>query len=293
VDFDAKPGESLGILGESGAGKSTVAYAIMGLIEPPNKATGDISYGGKNVLAMNEEELRRYRWNEVAMIFQAAMNSLDPVATVGKNMDELIRDKKVVSSKQEARELSKRLLSTVELSEEVYKMYPFELSGGMKQRVIIAMALVTNPKILILDEPTTALDTITQFSVLSTIKALKEEGKVGGILLISHDISVQAFMVDRLIIMLKGIVVEDGPVKDIVEGPKHPYSQVLTGFLKLEAKAELNATAAKAKSTTMLSPDVGCPFASFCPYVMRKCKEEVPPLITIGERHRTACYLYG
>jgi peptide/nickel transport system ATP-binding protein len=213
VQFDMRQGESVGLLGESGAGKSTVAYAVMGLIEPPNKVSGEVIYGGKNVLAMSQAELREYRWNQVAMIFQAAMNSLDPIATVGKNMDELILDKHVAGSKAEARELSKRLLNTVDLSEEVYKMYPFELSGGMKQRVIIAMALATNPKILILDEPTTALDTITQFSVLSTIKSLKEEGKVGGLMLISHDISVQAFMVDRILVMLKGLVVEDIPVK--------------------------------------------------------------------------------
>lgn len=287
VQFETRYGESVGILGESGAGKSTVAYAVMGLIEPPNIATGEIIYGGKNVLTMSQDELRRFRWNEVAMIFQAAMNSLDPVATVGKNMDELILDKKVVRGKEEARELAKSLLTTVDLSEDVYKMYPFELSGGMKQRVIISMALATNPKILILDEPTTALDTITQFSVLSTIKSLKSQGRVGGLLLISHDISVQAFMVDRILIMLKGIVVEDAPVKKVMEDAKHPYTQVLTEKLKIDSSKR------SLVSSSSASPAIGCPFADYCPFVMSRCLEKVPPLINIADNQRVACFLFG
>ena len=289
VQFDTAPGESLGILGESGAGKSTVAYAVMGLVEPPSRVSGEVIYRGRNVLAMSQPQLRRYRWNEVAMIFQAAMNSLDPIATVGKNMGELLRDKKVVNGKAAARELSGKLLSTVELPESVAKMYPFELSGGMKQRVIIAMALATNPKILILDEPTTALDTITQFSVLSTIKSLKNDGKLGGLLLISHDISVQAFMVDRLLIMLKGYVVEDAPVKELIDDPRHPYSQVLTGKLKLEQASQGRAAST---GTASFSSD-GCPFVGFCPYAMKKCSNEMPKLIQIGGKRRVACYLYG
>lgn len=286
VGFKTTYGESVGLLGESGAGKSTVAYAVMGLIESPNVATGEIIYNEKNVLSMSQQELRKFRWNEIAMIFQAAMNSLDPVVTVGKNMDELILDKGVVSSKEEARQLSRKLLETVDLSPEVYRMYPFELSGGMKQRVIISMALATNPKILILDEPTTALDTITQFSVLSTIKSLKSQGRIGGLLLISHDISVQAFMVDRILIMLKGLVVEDASVKTIMGSSKHPYTQVLTEKLTIDSSSKRTATGTA-------SPDRGCPFANYCPYAMSRCTDEVPPLITIGENHRVACFLFG
>jgi peptide/nickel transport system ATP-binding protein len=287
VQFHMRPGESIGLLGESGAGKSTVAYAVMGLIEPPNKTSGVINYGGRDVLKMSQDELRAFRWNEVAMIFQAAMNSLDPVATVGKNMDELILDKKVVRHKEEARQLSKKLLETVDLSEEVYKMYPFELSGGMKQRVIIAMALATNPKILILDEPTTALDTITQFSVLSTIKSLKEQGRLGALMLISHDISVQAFMVDRILIMLKGLVVEDAPIRTVMENAKHPYTQVLTEKLKLDTSRKAGSANIAAQASR------GCPFTDYCPFVMSKCLEEVPALVPVAEGHRVACFLFG
>lgn len=286
VNFDLKTGESIGLLGESGAGKSTVAYALMGLIEPPNQVKGQVIYGGRNVLKLNDKDLRRYRWNEIAMIFQAAMNSLDPISTVAKNMRELILDKKAAVGKADAKRISLELLDRVGLPEEVYDMYPFELSGGMKQRVIIAMALVTNPEILILDEPTTALDTITQFSVLSTIKSLKREKRVGAIVLISHDISVQAFMVDRLLVMLKGYIVEDAPIASILENALHPYSQVLTGKLKMNPIKKVKTTAGSA-------PSVGCPFTAFCPYVMQKCREKMPPLISTDKGSRVACYLYG
>ena len=287
VGFDVRGDESIGLLGESGAGKSTVAYAMMGLIEAPNEVDGEVVYRGKDVLKLSQEELRRFRWNEVAMVFQAAMNSLDPVVTVGKNMDELVLDKGVVRTKEDARGLSMKLLDTMGLTPEVYKLHPFELSGGMKQRVIIAMALAANPRMLILDEPTTALDTITQFSVLSAVKSLKQEGRIGGIILISHDISVQAFMVDRVLILLKGLLVEDGPVKTIVDAPKHPYTQLLNGLLKLDEGRRT------ANTKVTISQADECPFANSCPYVMAKCTESVPPLFTVGEGHRVACYLYG
>lgn len=287
VQFDLKPGENIGLLGESGAGKSTVAYAMMGLIEPPNRVSGEVIYNGRNVLTFGPGDLRRYRWNEIAMIFQAAMNSLDPIATVGKNMIELILDKRCAPGKRAAKNLAVKLLDLVGLGDEVYGMYPFELSGGMKQRVIIAMSLVTNPKILILDEPTTALDTITQFSVLSTIKSLKAEGKIGTIMLISHDVSVQAFMVDRILVMLKGYVVEDAPTKTILGNAKHPYSQVLMGTLGLGGGKKVLS---KTGSGTLASR--GCPFSTFCPYVMQKCLEEMPPLKLVEDGHRVACHLF-
>ena len=222
------------------------------------------------------------------MIFQAAMNSLDPIATVGKNIRELILDKKVTRNKAEAKKIALNRLELVGLSEDVYDMYPFELSGGMKQRVIIAMSLVTNPKILILDEPTTALDTMTQYSVLSMIKALKDDGRIGAIILISHDISVQAFMVDRLLVMLKGYIIEDAPMKTILENSKHPYSQVLTGKIKMDSGKKIRSSTSIGRSSS-----VGCPFTGFCPYVMQKCYTEMPPLIQISENHRVACHLYG
>jgi peptide/nickel transport system ATP-binding protein len=287
VQFDMGQGESIGLLGESGAGKSTVAYALMGLIEPPNKVTGEIACWGKDILTMDQAQLRDFRWNEVAMVFQAAMNSLDPVVTVGKNIDELLLDKGVTKTKGEAKRIALDLLRSMDLSDDVYKLYPFELSGGMKQRVIIAMALATHPKMLILDEPTTALDTITQFSVLSAIRELKREGLIGGTMLISHDVSVHAFMVDRILVFLKGILVEDAPMKDIVEAPKHPYAQVLNGHLKLPPGKHHSAATGTAGSANE------CPFVDTCPYAMPKCSESIPPLITVTKGHRVACYLYG
>jgi peptide/nickel transport system ATP-binding protein len=284
ISFDVRPGETLGLLGESGAGKSTVASAIMALVEQPDKITGEIIYGGRNVLKLRGKELRDYRWIEASMIFQAAMNSLDPVVTVGKSFDELLVDKGLARGKANARELAKKLLRDMDLSDKVCEMYPFELSGGMKQRVIIAMALATHPKILLLDEPTTALDSVTQFGVLSTLKILKRGGHLQNLILITHDPSVHAFMVDRLIVMLKGAIVEDGPTQEVMTRPKHPYTQLLLGALPL---------APKRGSISDKSEDNACPFTRYCPYVMQKCRQRMPKLYPAGQEQSAACFLYG
>ncbi len=284
ISLDIRPGESVGLLGESGAGKSTVASAIMSLVEPPDKIMGEIIYNGKDVLKLTDKQLRHYRWNEAAMIFQAAMNSLDPVVTVGKSFEELLLDKQLARGRNHARELAKKLLHEMELPETICDMFPLELSGGMKQRVIIAMALATSPKILLLDEPTTALDAVTQFAVLSTLKKLKQSGKLQNLILITHDPSVHAFMVDRLIVMLKGVIVEDGPIEEVMTRPKHPYSQLLLGTLPLSPKRG---------SISEKLVDDSCPFTRYCPYVMQKCRDRMPKMYSVGEGQEAACYLYG
>jgi oligopeptide/dipeptide ABC transporter ATP-binding protein len=285
VDFDVWKGETLGVLGESGAGKSTIGMALLRLIEPPSTAEGKMLFLGRDIAKISRQELEMYRWTEVAIIFQAAMNSLDPVVTVGKNFVEVLRAKKIARTKAEAVALSRRLLGSVGLPDSVFGTFPFELSGGMKQRVMIAMAIAANPKLLIADEPTTALDTITQFSILQLIKKLKKEGTLQSVLLISHDLSVQIFMVDRLVVMLRGRIVETALTREIVENPLHPYTRLLLGTLRGEST--------EAIKNAMTPEEDACPFAAQCPHAMAKCTRSMPSTFEVGKNHTVACYLYG
>jgi oligopeptide/dipeptide ABC transporter ATP-binding protein len=296
VSFRLSRGEVLGIVGESGAGKSTVGWGILGMIEPPHLCTGEIvvNRSGKNILSMGQQELREYRWKEVAMVFQSAMNSLDPVITVGKNFTQLLLDKHVVRSKEEARACISELFKVVDLDDAVPNMYPFELSGGMKQRVSIAMALGTNPDILIADEPTTALDTITQFSVLNLLLDLKREGQIGAMILISHDLSVQAYMVDRAMVMLQGWLIEVGSKAEVFKDPKHPYTRFLVSSLSLGKPTEEKSVSVASGATPPTSLETkGCPFANTCPSAMPRCREKFPEMIRLSETRNVACYLYG
>jgi oligopeptide/dipeptide ABC transporter ATP-binding protein len=288
ANFELGRGEVLGIVGESGAGKSTIGWGILGMIGPPHACEGEVIVRGKNVLSMNEPELRNYRWKDVAMVFQSAMNSLDPVITVGKNMAQLLMDKRVVRSQEEARAYTADLFRTVGLGEGVPDMYPFELSGGMKQRVSIAMALCTSPRILIADEATTALDTVTQFSVLTLLGDLKKEGKIGGMILISHDLSVQAYMADRVIVMLRGRIVEVGSKQEVFKEPKHPYTKFLVGSLNLESQPKSPGGSAGDSFAAV----EGCPFAGACPSVMPRCREKFPEMTQISQTRSVACCLY-
>lgn len=288
ANFELGQGEVVGIVGESGAGKSTIGWGILGMIGPPHTCQGEVVVKGRNVLSMAESELREYRWKEVAMVFQSAMNSLDPVITVGKNMAQLLMDKRVVRSRKEARAFTSDLFRTVGLGEGVPDMYPFELSGGMKQRVSIAMALSTSPRILIADEATTALDTVTQFSVLALLGDLKKAGKIGGMILISHDLSVQAYMADRVIVMLQGRIVEVGSKEEVFKEPKHPYTKFLVGSLSLESQPK--GPGGGTGETT--AAQEGCPFANACPSVMPRCREKFPGMTPISQTRSVTCYLY-
>jgi peptide/nickel transport system ATP-binding protein len=286
ASFSIEKGEILGVLGESGAGKSTIGLALLGLVERPHRAAGRVMYRGKNVLEMSDREVRGYRWKDVAVIFQAAMNALDPVVTVGKNFTELLLDKRLAPGKREARAMTMALLKEVGLQPQVFSMFPFELSGGMKQRVMIAMALAAKPKLLVADEPTTALDTLTQFSILNLIKELRDAGSIESVLLISHDISVQLYLVDRMMVILGGRVLETAPKREIAENSKHPYTRLLLGALAT------NAESAKKKTGLEVAPDA-CPFARACPYVMEKCTERMPPFTEVAPGHQVACFLVG
>ncbi|ADB86657.1 ABC transporter ATP-binding protein [Saccharolobus islandicus] len=288
VSFELYEGEILGLLGESGAGKSTVGQAILGLIKPPHKIEGEIIYRGKNVLSMEESELTRYRWTSVSMIFQAAMNVLDPVLTIEDNLYQLFKDKGIVKNKKEAKEKILNLLKKVNLQPQVAKLYPYQLSGGMKQRVVIALAIATNPEIIIADEPTTALDLVTQFSILNLLRNLIVNKTIKSIIFISHDLPVHAYISDRIIIMYRGKIIEEGKKEEVIKNPLHPYSKILLSTLKLNRELD-NSLIYKRRSN---NKNNGCKYANFCPYVSTICIERSPPLINLKDYHKVACFLY-
>lgn len=286
VSLDLGEGEILGVLGESGAGKSTVGWAIMGLISPPNVATGKVILNAQNLLELRQSAMDRLRGTTLTMIFQAAMNTLDPTKTVGKSMLRLLLDKQVANNRREALEMTAKLIENVGLQEWVNDAYPHQLSGGMKQRAVIAMAVSTKPRVLVADEPTTALDTITQFSILSLLRDLKQKNEIGSIILISHDTSVQAYMSDRLAVMYRGAVVEIAKSTELLTNPKHPYTQLLVGSVSLEGEEKAPVIAPE-RSTA------GCPYAQHCPHAFDRCLREKPLLRMSELNHPVACFLYG
>lgn len=284
--------ECVGLLGESGAGKSTVGWAVLGMITKPNIATGRIMVDEKNVLEMSDSELKEYRWTKAAMIFQSSMNTLDPVITVGSSFVDLLRSKKITSSKEKALQIARDMLGLVELDPSLVETYPHQLSGGMKERVAIAMAISTNPRILVADEPTTALDTLTQSSILKLIKSLRKESKIRSVMFISHDISVHALMTDRLVVMLRGRQIEEGKTKDIITNPLHPYTKLLISSIRIGGKKEKAVGKEGVPASELVQLDA-CPYVPFCPYAMKVCSEKFPKTIAQSDGHKVACFLYG
>lgn len=226
ISFDLYRGEVLGIVGESGAGKSTVGKAIMRLVDPPNISEGEIIYGNRNILTMSDFRVNSFRWRKISMIFQASMNSLDPVSLIEHNFISVMRDKIGIRDRKAMLSKTDKLLEEVGLDPSVRKRFPHELSGGMKQRVMVALALSADPEIVIADEPTTALDVVTEYRVLALLrKIIRKEGK--SMIYISHDLPSVIFMADRLLIMEKGKIVEEGNVKDLINNPKNSYTKLL------------------------------------------------------------------
>lgn len=293
VSFSMNEGEVLGIVGESGSGKSVTAYSIMGLTAYPGKLIGGtIYFNGHQIEKMSEKEMRKIRGNEVSIIFQDPMTSLNPVYTIGNQITEVIR-LHTGKSKKEAYDRAKELLELVGINEPTkrLKQYPHELSGGMRQRVMIAIALACEPKLLIADEPTTALDVTIQAQILELMQELRQ--KLGmSIIMITHDLGVVASMCERIAVMYAGHIVEYGTADEIFYEPKHEYTKGLINSIpKLSAQEIESLVPIEGQPVDLLNPPAGCPFAPRCANCMKICLREMPPKTELSDTHYSHCWL--
>ena len=293
VSIHLKEGEVLGIVGESGSGKSVTAYSLMGLTAHPGKLTGGtLQFNGHEIEDMGEKEMRKIRGKEISIIFQDPMTSLNPVYTIGNQITEVIRlhtDK----DKKQAYARAKELLELVGINEpeKRLKQYPHELSGGMRQRVMIAIALACEPKLLIADEPTTALDVTIQAQILELMMELKD--KLGmAIIMITHDLGVVASMCDRIAVMYAGRIVEYGTTDDIFYRPHHMYTKgLIRSIPRLDTKEHERLVPIEGTPVDLLNPPAGCPFAPRCEACMKICLREMPPVTQFDDVHYTQCWL--
>ena len=292
VNYSIKPGETLGVVGESGCGKSVTAMSVMRLIPmPPGEiVSGKILFQGRNLLELSEAEMRKIRGNEISVIFQEPMTSLNPVFKVGQQIGEaLILHQNL--TKLEAREKTIELLRKVGIPDPAKRVdeYPHQMSGGMKQRVMIAMALACGPALLIADEPTTALDVTIQAQILDLLKELQESEGMA-ILMITHDLGVIAECADHVAVMYAGKVVEFAPVVDLFENPKHPYTVGLFRSLPRVGEEKETLEVIRGNVPNPLEFPSGCKFWPRCPHANDRCKSEEPVLESVGDHHTAACW---
>ena len=292
VSFNLEKGKILGIVGESGSGKSVTAYSIMNILSDPGKVTeGEIFYKGNDVLKYSKKQIHNFRGKNVSIIFQDPMTSLNPVFTIGNQLEEAIL-LHTERSKKEAREHAVKMLELVGVNEprKRVKQYPFELSGGMRQRVMIAMALACEPDILIADEPTTALDVTIQAQILELMQEL--QGRLGmAIILVTHDLGVIAEMCDEIIVLYGGRVCERGTTDDIFYDPSHEYTKGLLNSIPSITRIKERLKPIAGTPINILNMPLGCAFASRCDSAMKVCLTVVPDELTLSETHKAACWL--
>ncbi|WP_391206754.1 ABC transporter ATP-binding protein [Psychrobacillus sp. L4] len=297
VSFNLKPGETIGIVGESGCGKSVTSLSIMRLLGTHGYIRkGSIKLNDKELSTLSEADMRNIRGNEISMIFQEPMTSLNPVFTIGNQMMEGIR-LYLKLNKREAREYAINMLKKVRIprAEEIMDEYPHSLSGGMRQRVMIAMALACKPRVLIADEPTTALDVTIQLQILELMKDLKEETQTA-IMLITHDLGVIAEMADKVIVMYAGQVVEETDVFTLFDEPKHPYTiGLMASIPHLDKEKSEKLYSIPGSVPIAQNMPSGCRFQTRCPYVTETCIADAPKLVEVGveKPHKVRCFLHG
>lgn len=294
IDFDVNEGETLGIVGESGCGKSVSMLSMMQLIpSPPGKViNGKAKFQGNDLLEMSPEEIRHIRGSQISMVFQDPMTSFNPVIRIGKQITEPLEIHLKVS-KEEANERAIEILELIGIPKAKERMrdYPYQFSGGMRQRAMIAMALICTPKLLIADEPTTALDVTIQAQIIDLVKRLREE--IGmAIIWITHDLGIIAGLAQRVNVMYAGYIVEEGPVKDIYGNPQHPYTVGLLGSLpKITSEKKERLISIDGLPPVLLEKPTSCPFAPRCKWVVDHCWEENPPLLEVGKNQKAACWV--
>ncbi|WP_346929134.1 ABC transporter ATP-binding protein [Clostridium sp.] len=296
VDFHLDKGETLAIVGESGCGKTVTSKAIMRLLPEPMpaeiKKDSKIIFDGKNILDMNEKELRKLRGSDISMIFQDPMTSLNPTMTVGKQIAESLIIHRGMNKAEAMKEAIKMLdLVNIPNADKRVHQYPHEFSGGMRQRAMIAIALACNPRILIADEPTTALDVTIQAQIMDLIGDLQK--KLGtAVVLITHDLGVVADTADRIQVMYAGQVIERGTVEEIFANPQHPYTwALLQSVPRLDTKNKDTLYALNGTPPDLVKPPIGCPFAARCEYCMQICLEEMPEVTNVENDHQVLCWL--
>jgi oligopeptide transport system ATP-binding protein len=294
ISYEIKHGEVMGIVGESGSGKSVEAYSIMGLLQSPGKVVGgSVTFEGEDVLAFDSKKMRDFRGNRASMIFQNPMTCLNPVYSVGNQLVEAVRvhNKSISKSDAFARAIEMLELVGINNPEKRMRQYPHEFSGGMRQRVMIAMGLICNPKLLIADEPTTALDVTIQAQILELMKEIQKKTGMA-IVFITHNLGVVAEICDKVAVMYAGHIVEKGLVNDIFYEPKHPYTiGLLESMPRIDAEEYERLIPISGTPVDMLNPPSGCPFGPRCAHCMKICLRKTPPLFDVGVNHASACWL--
>jgi peptide/nickel transport system ATP-binding protein len=286
VSFSCKAGESMGIAGESGCGKSTLGLAILRTLQKNARVSGQIIFNDTSILDIPDSEFtEKIRWKQISMVFQGAMNSLDPVFTIKKQFEEILKKHNFEGNYENA---IKNIMSSIGLSGSILDKYPHEISGGMKQRVIIAMALILRPSMVIADEPTTALDVLVQAQIMVLLKKLKKDGL--SVMIISHDLGIISEIAEKIGIMYAGQIIEFGDLPDVYNNPKHPYTVALLDSIPKLSDSK-QKTPLKGAPPSLVNPPSGCRFYDRCPHAMEKCKKDPPKIETTSGF--VMCWLYS